>query len=69
MSLVYGSVCSGIELGDRFGRLVAVERIPGRRADHWRWRCSCDFRANRIKSDATAEELRAVLTYVEALSC
>lgn len=27
------------------------------------------FRANRIKSDATAAELRAVLAYVEACSC
>ena len=27
------------------------------------------FRANRIKSDATASELRAVLKYVEAATC
>lgn len=40
--MIYGSVCSGIEIGDRFGRLLVVTRVPGARRDQWRWRCACD---------------------------
>lgn len=35
-------MCSGIEVGQRFGRLVATARVPGKRIDQWRWACRCD---------------------------
>ena len=38
----FGSVCSGIEVGQRFGRLLVVEKIPGKRRDQWSWKCACD---------------------------
>jgi len=30
-----------VGIGDRFGRLVVLERVPSKRRDH-RWKCRCD---------------------------
>lgn len=38
----YGSVCSDVSVGDRFGRLTVTDKVPGRRRDQWRWRLQCD---------------------------
>ena len=38
----YLSVCSGIDVGQRFGRLVVREVYSPRRRDQFRLRCACD---------------------------
>ena len=69
----YLSVCSGIEVGQRFGRLVVTEIYSPKRRDQFRVKliCDCggavDTRGNRIKSDATLEEMRRVLSYMEGV--
>jgi len=40
--MIYGSVCSGIEIGQRFGRLIVVDVYAPRRRDQFRIRCVCD---------------------------
>lgn len=40
--MIYGSVCSGIAAGQKFGRLVVVAKVPKNRCDQWRWRCRCE---------------------------
>lgn len=55
----YLSVCSGIEIGQRFGRLIVAEKVISKRRDQWRWRCVCDcgtevlLRGSRLRSGST----------------
>jgi hypothetical protein len=51
----YGSVCSGIEVGQRFGRLTVLEIYVPRRRDQARVRCICDC-GNAV--DTTGNNLR-----------
>ncbi len=51
----YGSVCSGIEVGQRFGRLVVAEVYSPKRSDQFRVRCKCDCGA---ALDTTGARLR-----------
>lgn len=52
----YLSVCSGIEIGQRFGRLTVDARVDGKRRDQWRWRCKCDCGGDLV---ALGSRLRA----------
>lgn len=54
--LRYGSVCSGIEVGQRFGRLLVVELYSPKRSDQFRVRCACDCGS---RFDTTGSRLRS----------
>lgn len=53
--MTYGSICSGIEVGHRFGRLVVTRVYAPKRSDQFRVECLCDCGA---KVDTTGARLR-----------
>lgn len=53
--LVYGSVCSGIEVGQRFGRLTVESVYSPKRRDQFRIKCRCECGA---ELDTTGNYLR-----------
>lgn len=55
-TLRYGSVCSGIEIGSRFGKLTVTEIYAPKRRDQFRIKCRCDCGQ---EIDTTGGRLRA----------
>lgn len=53
--VIYGSVCSGVEVGRRFGRLTVADIYAPRRPDQFRILCKCDCGK---ELDTTASRLR-----------
>lgn len=52
--MIYGSLCSGIEIGGIFGRLVITDIYSPKRSDQFRLRCRCECGA---EVDCVASEL------------